>query len=140
MSKALIIAEHDGKALNLSTAKVLSAAKQMNTDGIDVAVFAADPGALAQAAAAFEGVGHVHAIQCAEDHDKLAASIAPHAAELGADYSHVLGPSTTFGKDLMPRIAALLGVNQVSDVMEVLGSHEFKRPIYAGNAIITVRT
>jgi electron transfer flavoprotein alpha subunit len=64
--------------------------------------------------------------------------LAPQVAALAANYSHVLGPSTTFGKDLMPRVAALLGEAQVSDVMKVLGSHSFKRPIYAGNAIITV--
>ena len=53
-------------------------------------------------------------------------------------YSHVFGPSTTFGRDLMPRVAALLGVNQVSDIMSVEGSHTFKRPIYAGNAVVTL--
>jgi electron transfer flavoprotein alpha subunit len=57
---------------------------------------------------------------------------------LADGYTHIFGPSTTFGKDLMPRVAALLGVNQISDIMQVLGSHSFKRPIYAGNAIVTV--
>ncbi|MEE6228154.1 electron transfer flavoprotein subunit alpha/FixB family protein [Stenotrophomonas maltophilia] len=64
--------------------------------------------------------------------------LAPQIAQLAKGYSHVFGPSTTFGKDLMPCVAALLGVNQVSDLMAVEGSHTFKRPIYAGNAIITV--
>jgi electron transfer flavoprotein alpha subunit len=68
----------------------------------------------------------------------LAAVIAPQLVDLANDYSHFLGPSTTFGKDLMPRVAALLGVNQISDVMAVLESHKFKRPIYAGNAIVTI--
>jgi electron transfer flavoprotein alpha subunit len=68
----------------------------------------------------------------------LAAILAPQVVAMADGYTHILGPSTTFGKDLMPRVAALLGVNQVSDIMEVLGSHSFKRPIYAGNAIITV--
>jgi len=69
----------------------------------------------------------------------MGAVLAPQVAELADGYSHVFGPSTSFGKDLMPRVAALLGVNQISDVMEVLGPYEFKRPIYAGNAIITVK-
>ena len=64
--------------------------------------------------------------------------LAPQVAKLAAGYTHVFGPSTTFGKDLMPRVAALLGVGQVSDVMAVEGPHRFKRPIYAGNAILTV--
>ena len=65
--------------------------------------------------------------------------LGPQVAQLAAGYSHVFGPSTTFGKDLMPVVAALLGVNQVSDLMAVEGSDTFKRPIYAGNAIITVQ-
>jgi electron transfer flavoprotein alpha subunit len=68
----------------------------------------------------------------------LAAIIAPQAVALAEGYDYVFGPSTTFGKDLMPRVAALLGVNQVSDIMSVEGSHKFQRPIYAGNAIVTV--
>ena len=68
----------------------------------------------------------------------LAAVLAPQIVELAGDYTHVFGPSTTFGKDLMPRVAALLDVDQLSDIMEVLGPRQFRRPIYAGNAIITV--
>jgi electron transfer flavoprotein alpha subunit len=68
----------------------------------------------------------------------LASVVAPQIVAIADGYTHIFGPSTTFGKDLMPRVAALLGVNQVSDIMEVLGSHSFKRPIYAGNAIVTV--
>jgi electron transfer flavoprotein alpha subunit len=72
--------------------------------------------------------------------EPIAAVLAPQAVKLAANYTHVFGPSTTFGKDLMPRIAALLGVGQVSDVMAVDGPHRFKRPIYAGNAILTIDT
>jgi electron transfer flavoprotein alpha subunit len=68
----------------------------------------------------------------------LAAILAPQLASLAAGFTHVLGPSSTFGKDLMPRVAALLGVGQVSDVLAVLGPHRFRRPIYAGNAVVTV--
>ncbi len=73
-----------------------------------------------------------------ENAHPLAAVLAPQIAQAAAGYSHVFAPSTTFGKDLAPRVAALLGVAQVSDVMSVESSHTFKRPIYAGNAIITV--
>src|SRR5690606_38910691 len=68
----------------------------------------------------------------------LAAVLAPQITALAAGYSHVFAPSTTFGKDVMARVAGLLEVNQVSDIMAVEGSHRFKRPIYAGNAILTV--
>ena len=74
----------------------------------------------------------------AENAHPLAAIFAPQIAALAADYSHVFGPSTSFGKDLMPRVAALLGVPQVSDLMAVEGAYRFRRPIYAGNAIVTV--
>ena len=70
--------------------------------------------------------------------EPIAAVLAPQVVKLAADYSHVFGPSTTFGKDLMPRVAALLGVGQVSDLMAAEGPHRFKRPIYAGNAVLTV--
>jgi electron transfer flavoprotein alpha subunit len=73
-----------------------------------------------------------------ENAHPLAAIFAPQIAALAADYTHVFGPSTSFGKDLMPRVAALLGVPQISDLMAVESAYRFRRPIYAGNAIITV--
>jgi electron transfer flavoprotein alpha subunit len=84
------------------------------------------------------GVKTVLRIDRAENTHPLAAVFAPQIAALAADYSHLLGPSTSFGKDLMPRIAGLLGVPQVSDLMAVEGAYRFRRPIYAGNAIVTV--
>ncbi len=138
MSKVLIIAEHlDGK-LNSATAKCVSAAMALKPDSIDVAVLAADPGQVATEVAKIEGVAKVLTVTNAANANAIAQVLAPQVAKLANGYSHVLGPSTTFGKDLMPCIAALLGVAQVSDVMAVEGSHTFKRPIYAGNAIITV--
>lgn len=137
MSKILIIAEHDGKQLNPATAKCVSCAQKIGDD-ITIAVFAADTADVAQQAAALAGVGQVVAIADEKFSHALAAVIAPEIAQLGAQYTHILGPSSTFGKDVMPAVAALLNVNQVSDVMSVEGSHHFKRPIYAGNAIIDV--
>lgn len=138
MSKILIVAEHDGKSLNPSTGKCVTCAAAIDAAQIDIAVFAADSSSIAAEAARIKGVNRVIAIDNPASDHLLAASIAPQLAELAGGYSHVFGPSTTFGKDLMPRAAALLGVNQISDIMEVLGPHRFKRPIYAGNAIVTV--
>jgi electron transfer flavoprotein alpha subunit len=106
---------------------------------IDVAVFAADGKAVCDAAAKLKGVKKVLRVARAENGKPLAAVLAPQIAKLAADYSHVLAPSTTFGKDLLPRAAALLGVPQVSDVMKVKDPLTFERPIYAGNAIVTVK-
>lgn len=139
MSKVLILAEHNGSQINQSTAKVLTAAKSLNAETIDVVVFGNDAN-LAPQVAVLNGVNQVNYVQCDNHHDQLAASIAPTIADMGKNYSHVFGPSTTFGKDVMPRVAALLEVNQLSDVMEITDANTFKRPIYAGNAIITVKT
>ncbi|MBN8481187.1 MAG: FAD-binding protein [Xanthomonadales bacterium] len=139
MAKVLIVAEHlDGK-LNSSTARCVTCANALGAEAIDVLVLAADPSAVAADAAKIDGVSKVLAVARAENAHALAAVLAPQVVAIAKDgYSHVLAPSTTFGKDLMPRIAALLGVAQVSDIMAVESAHTFKRPIYAGNAIITV--
>lgn len=139
MSKILIIAQHDEGQLNPATAKCVACARAMEPDTVHVVVFAKDPGELAKSAASIEGVDKVFAVGGEHNEHALAAALAPQIAKLADGYSHVLGPSTTFGKDVMPRSAALLGVPQVTDIMEVLGPHEFKRPIYASNAIVTVR-
>jgi len=139
MSKALIVAEHlDGK-LNPSTAKCVSAARALNADAIDVVVLAADPSGIAAQAATIAGVSRVLSVANAANANALAQVLAPQVAKLAAGYSHVFGPSTTFGKDLMPCVAALLNVSQVSDIMKVEDAHTFLRPIYAGNAIVTVK-
>ncbi len=138
MSKVLVIAEHlDGK-LNAATAKTVSAALALKPDSIDIAVLAADPAAVATEAAQITGIAKVLAVSNAANTHAIGQVLAPQIAKLAEGYTHVFGPSTTFGKDLMPCVAALLGTAQVSDVMAVEGSHTFKRPIYAGNAIITV--
>jgi electron transfer flavoprotein alpha subunit len=138
MSKILVIAEHlDGK-LNPSTARAVSAAAAVKPEAIDVLVLGDKIDAIAADAAKIEGVSRVLTVDRAENAHPLAAVLAPQIAKAATGYSHVFAPSTTFGKDVAPRVAALLGVAQVSDVMSVEGSHTFKRPIYAGNAIITV--
>jgi electron transfer flavoprotein alpha subunit len=139
MNKVLIIAEHlDGK-LNASTARCVTCAKDVKPDAIDVLALAADPAGIATEAAKIDGVSKVLTVARAENAHALAAIQAPQVAAVAKNgYTHVLMPSTTFGKDLAPRVAALLGVAQVSDVMAVEGAHTFKRPIYAGNAIVTV--
>jgi electron transfer flavoprotein alpha subunit len=139
MSKILIVAEHlDGK-LNSSTARCVSAAAAAKPEAIEVLVLAADAASVAAEAAKIEGVTRVLTLSRAENAHALAAVFAPQvAAVAGNGYSHVFAPSTTFGKDLLPRVAALLGVAQVSDVMTVASAHTFQRPIYAGNAIVTV--
>jgi electron transfer flavoprotein alpha subunit len=138
MSKILVIAEHLGGKLNPSTARAVSAAAAVKPEAIDVLVLADSADAIAAEAAKVEGVSRVLTASRAENAHALAAVLAPQVAKAAAGYSHVFVPSTTFGKDLAPRVAALLGVAQVSDVMTVEGSHTFKRPIYAGNAIVTV--
>ncbi|MCK9539164.1 electron transfer flavoprotein subunit alpha/FixB family protein [Dokdonella sp.] len=140
MSRILIVAEHANGKLNASTARCVTCATAIAADGIDVLVLAAEPAAVADEAARIEGVAKVLTVARAENAHALAAVLAPQiAAAAKGGYSHLLAPSTTFGKDVLPRAAALLGVAQVSDISAVDGAHAFKRPIYAGNAIITVQ-
>ncbi|MGH8188543.1 MAG: electron transfer flavoprotein subunit alpha/FixB family protein [Steroidobacteraceae bacterium] len=142
MAKILIVAEHANGKLNPATAKCVTCASQIQGADIDVAVLAADAdaGTVATQAAAIQGVKRVHKVGNPANAEPLAAVLAPQVAALAADYTHVFGPSTTFGKDLMPRVAALLGVGQLSDIMAVESANKFRRPVYAGNAVITVET
>jgi electron transfer flavoprotein alpha subunit len=138
MHKILIIGEHDGKALNPATAKCVTCAKSIPDAEISIALLGADTAGVASQAAALANVKAVLRVDRPENAHPLAAIFAPQIAALAADYSHLFGPSTSFGKDLMPRVAALLGVPQISDLMAVEGAYRFRRPIYAGNAIVTV--
>ena len=140
MSKILIIAEHlDGK-LNSSTARCVTCARELQPDSIDVLVLADAAQTIAAEAAKIDGVSKVLSVANAANAHALAAVYAPQIAAVAKNgYTHVLAPSTTFGKDLAPRVAALLGVAQVSDIMKVVDAHAFQRPIYAGNAIVTVQ-
>ena len=138
MSKVLIVAEHLGGQLNSSTARCVACAQAVDGAEIHVAVLSDAPDAVAAQAAALAGVAKVLTVASPANAHPVAQVLAPQVAALAAGYTHVFGPSTTFGKDLMPCVAALLGVAQVSDVMAVEGTHTFRRPIYAGNAIVTV--
>jgi electron transfer flavoprotein alpha subunit len=139
-AKVLIVAEHDGAKLNQSTAKSVTCARGVTGAEIVVAVFAVDAAAVAAQAAQLTGVTKVLTVENPANEHALAAVLAPQVAALSKDYTHIFGPSTTFGKDLMPRVAALLNSPQISDVMAVESATRFRRPVYAGNAIVTVET
>lgn len=138
MSKILVIAEHLDGTLNPGLAKVLACAQAIGGE-TDVVVLADSAGGIAEQAAKVEGVSRVLTVERPENAPPLAAVLAPQIAALAEGYSHLLVGGTTFGKDLMPRVAALLGVQQVSDIMKVHAPDRFDRPIYAGNAIVTVQ-
>ncbi|MFI4895636.1 MAG: electron transfer flavoprotein subunit alpha/FixB family protein [Steroidobacterales bacterium] len=138
MIQILIVAEHAGGRLNQSTARCVSCALTFGEAAIDIVVLAAAAAAVAAEAAALKGVRRVLTLERPENAEPLAGVFAPQVAALAKGYTHLLGPSTTFGKDLMPRVAALLGVGQISDVMAVESPYRFLRPVYAGNALVTV--
>jgi electron transfer flavoprotein alpha subunit len=139
-AKILIVAEHlDGK-LNAATARCVTCARDLKPDAIDVLVLADAPAAIAAEAAKIDGVSRVLTVASTANAHALAVVYAPQIAAVAKNgYTHVFAPSTTFGKDVAPRVAALLGVAQVSDIMKVVDAHAFQRPIYAGNAIVTVQ-
>ncbi len=139
MTRILVIAEHDGQNLNVNTAKTIDCARQIGTD-IDLMVMSDGAASVIEQASTLTHVSRVLDASHADFQHPLAAMLAPQIAAMASDYTHVLAPSSSFGKDLMPRVAALSGVQQVSDMMSVEADHSYKRPIYAGNVILTVET
>ena len=135
----LVIAEHDNSELKSATLNAVTAAKEISGD-IDILVAGSKSGDVANVAAQVMGVSKViHANNvCYEN--QLAESVAPLVSDLGKNYSHILAPATTTGKNLLPRVAALLDVAQISDIVEVKSDDTFVRPIYAGNALATVQS
>ncbi|SFR45664.1 electron transfer flavoprotein alpha subunit apoprotein [Pseudidiomarina maritima] len=135
----LVIAEHDNAQLNGATLKTLAAAKQIGGD-IHVLVAGAGCQAVADEVAKADGVSKVLLADNAAYGHFLAENLGQLVADLGKDYGHILAPATTTGKNFMPRVAALLDVAQISDIIAVESADTFKRPIYAGNAIATVQS
>lgn len=135
----LVIAEHDNQTLNVATLKTIAAAKAIGGD-IDVLVAGLNCQGVVDNASQVEGVKRVlHADNEAYEH-QLAENISELVAKHATKYSHVLAPATTTGKNFMPRVAALLDVGQISDIIAVESEDTFQRPIYAGNAIATVQS
>jgi len=135
----LVIAEHDNKALNGATLNVVAAAQKIGGD-ITVLVAGAGAQAVADQAAKVAGVSKVLLADDAVYANQLAENVAKLVASIGAGYSHILAASTTTGKNVLPRAAALLDVSMITDIIAVEGPKTFKRPIYAGNAIATVES
>ncbi len=135
----LIITEHDNQSLKPVTLNLVTAAQQIGGD-IDLLVAGEHAQAAADAAAAIAGVRKVILADNAAYAHQLAENLSKLVVELAEGYSHILAPGTTTGKNVAPRVAALLGVNQLSDISGVEAPDTFKRPIYAGNAIATVKS
>ncbi len=136
---ALVVAEHLDNKLNPATLAAITAAQALGT-GVDVLVAGLDCGAVAEAVAVVDGVNKVLRAESEAYAHPLAEDIAPLIVQLAPSYSHVLAPATTTGKNIMPRVAALLDVAQISDIIGVESPDTFLRPIYAGNVIATVRS
>ncbi len=132
----LVIAEHDETSLLPATRHTIAAARELDADVHLLLAGAGD----ANAAAKTEGVAKVLTANAEHYNHALPENLAPLVVELAGAYSHLLTPSTTFGKNLMPRVAALLDVAQISDAIKIVSEDTFLRPIYAGNAIATVQS
>ena len=138
MMKTLVLVEHDGSVVKDATLATVAAAAQLGE--VNLLVAGSGVGSVATAAAAIAGAGKVHVADAAHLEHQLAEDVAPIAAALMADHDAFLASSTTTGKNIAPRVAALLDVMQISDIMSVESEDTFTRPIYAGNAIATVRS
>ena len=136
---ALVIAEHDNTQLKSSTLTTVTAAAQCGGD-VHILLAGYGAGAVAEAAARIEGVSKVLVADAPQMADGLAENLAAQVRLLATDYSHVLAPATAYGKNVAPRVAALLDVAQVSEITRVLAPDTFERPIYAGNAVATVQS
>jgi len=134
----LVLVEHDGKSLKVSTLATVTAASKLGE--VHALVAGSNVGAVAEAAAKIAGVAKVHVADAAHLDHQLAEEVAPVAARLMEGHDAFVAPASTFGKNIAPRVAALLDVMQLSDILSVEGPDTFTRPIYAGNAIATVKS
>ncbi|MDG2139931.1 MAG: FAD-binding protein [Gammaproteobacteria bacterium] len=135
----LVVAEHDQESLKPGTLNTVTAALEIGLD-IEILVAGRDCGGAVKAASSIQGIKKViYANNSCYEHE-LAETMAFLVAELGGNYTHVLAPATTTGKNYLPRVAALLNVAQISDIIEVKSEDTFVRPIYAGNAMATVQS
>ena len=137
--KTLIVAEHDNQTLKAATLNAVAAAQQLG-DGIDILVVGSGCQAAADAAAAVPGVASVVLADNAAYENQLAENVSLAVADVAAGYDAVLAAATANGKNVMPRVAALLDVAQISDITAVIDADTFERPIYAGNVIATVKS
>ena len=135
----LVIAEHANTELKGSTLNTVTAAAKIDSD-VHVLVAAANVGPIAQAAAKISGVTKVITCEGAEFTHPIAENYAPVIVDQAANYSHILLPDTTFGKNIAPRAAALLDIQQISGITAVIDADTFERPVYAGNAIATIKS
>lgn len=135
----LVLAEHDHATIKSSTLNAITAALKLDAD-VHVVVAGSNSSAAAQATASVAGVTKViHAESDGYAHH-LPENVAPLVASLASAYSHIVAPATTYGKNVLPRVAGLKDVQQISDVIEIVDASTFKRPVYAGNAIATVQS
>jgi len=135
----LVLAEHDNVSLKTDTAKVVSAAAAIGGD-IHILVAGVDCSAAVTAAQHLAGVSKVLVADATQYGAQLAENVSKLVVKIAADYEHILAAATSIGKDTLPRVAALLDVSQISEVIEVVSSDTFVRPIYAGNALSTVQS
>jgi electron transfer flavoprotein alpha subunit len=136
---SLVIAEHDNATLKASTLNTISAAAQCG-GAVHVLIAGYNAGGAAESASRITGVGKVLLADAAYFADGLAENIAAQVVAISAAYSHILAPATAYGKNILPRVAALLDMAQVSEITRVIAPDTFERPVYAGNAIATVRS
>ena len=139
----LVIAEHDNAELKPATLNTVTAAQQIaqhSGDSIDLLIMGENCTGVAEIAAKVAGIGKVLVADNTALAAQLPENVAPLLVELAKNYSHVLAPATTFGKNIMPRVAALLDVSQISDISAVESADTFERPIYAGNALALVQS
>jgi electron transfer flavoprotein alpha subunit len=137
--KSLVIIEHDNQGLKPASLSTVGAAHALGAE-IDLLVAGENCAAVVEAAAKIAGVGKVLCADDAAYGHSMAENLAPLVARLATGYTHLLAPATTFGKNFMPRVAAALDVAQISEIIGVKSEDSFLRPIYAGNAIATVRS